>query len=80
MDRNLIKSWDISLKPFFLDIPKVAKKLKFTIMKYVMMRYKSDGSMMCSKTFVPTYSPFKLMKNVNKATLAQVQPTTVPFL
>lgn len=44
-----------------------------------MMRYKSDGSMMCSKTFIPTYSPFKLMKNVNKATLAQVQPTTAPF-
>lgn len=48
-------------------------------MKYVMMRYKSDGSMVCSKTFMPTYSPFKFMKNVNKATLAQVQPTTAPF-
>lgn len=48
-------------------------------MKYVLMRYKSDGSMMCYKTFMPTYSPFKFMKNVNKATFAQVQPTTVPF-
>ncbi|KAG8329545.1 hypothetical protein J6590_083920 [Homalodisca vitripennis] len=79
MDRSLIKDWDKSLQPFFEDFQKLAKKQKFTIMKYVIIKYKSDGTVVCSSTFVPTYSPFKFMNTVNKQTLGEIQPATVPF-
>lgn len=79
MDRNLIKEWDESLKPLFINIQKSAKTLKFTIMKYVMIKYKTDGSILCSNSFIPTYTPFKFLKTLDKTTLKQLQPNSVPF-
>lgn len=79
MDRNLIKKWDESLEPLFIDIQKSAKILNFTIMKYVMIKYKTDGSILCSNSFIPTYTPFKFLKNLDKTTLKELQPNSVPF-
>lgn len=79
MDRDLIKNWDESLDPFFNNIKKSARNLKFTIMKYVIIKYNPYGSILCSKSFEPMYLPFKFIKNYDKMTLSRVQLTTVPF-
>lgn len=79
MDRDLIKQWDVCLSSYFVDISRSAKKLKFTIMKYVMIKYKPCGSVLCSNSFFPNYKPFKFLLKNDKSQLMQAQPETVPF-
>lgn len=44
-----------------------------------MIKYKTDGSILCSNSFIPIYTPFKFLKNLDKTTLKELQPNSVPF-
>ncbi|KAG8256078.1 hypothetical protein J6590_077099 [Homalodisca vitripennis] len=79
VDRDLIKQWDECLSPYFDDISKSAKKLQFTIIKYVMIKYKTCGSVLCFSSFLPNYKPFKFLLNTEKAVLMHLKPKMVPF-
>lgn len=71
MDKGLIKDWDTALAPFFLKEPKSPNK-KYTIMKYVIMKYTTAGNLLCSETYNPFYSPFKYLSVMNRDTLRNI--------
>lgn len=79
MDRELIHDWEKALKPFFINIKKSVKKQQFTIMKYVMLKYKTNGSVLASNNFIPIFKPFKLLTTTDKDVLNGVNLETVPY-
>lgn len=78
MDRALVKDWETALSNFFLPAPKSTLR-KFTIMKFVMMKYTKSGSVLCSENYFPMYTPFTYLATFNLETLKNVNLTTVPF-
>lgn len=79
MDKSLIKDWESALAPFFLKEP-LSKNKKYTIMKYMMMKYTSSGSLLCSENFVPMYSPFKYLSTMNTDLLRSITLQPVPLV
>lgn len=50
MDRDILKEWDEALCHLFLS--KSSSKLnKFSLMKYVIIKIKQDGSLLCSENY-----------------------------
>uniref|UniRef100_A0A1B6HVM1 Uncharacterized protein n=2 Tax=Homalodisca liturata TaxID=320908 RepID=A0A1B6HVM1_9HEMI len=78
MDRALIKDWEAALSNFFLPVPK-SNSRKFTIMKFVMMKYTKSGSVLCSENYLPIYTPFTYLATLNIEILKNVNLSTVSF-
>lgn len=48
-------------------------------MKFVMMKYTQSGSVLCSESYVPLYTPFTFLATFNLETLMNVNLMTVSF-
>lgn len=67
MDKTLIKSWSDALSPLFMKRP-CSKGQTFAIQKYVLLKYKPDGSLLASSTYTEVFIPFSFWNkkyNVN---------------
>lgn len=78
MDRALVKDWKTALSNFFLPVPKSSLR-KFKIMKFLMMKYTKSGSVLCSESYIPLYTPFIFLATFNLETLMNVNLMTVSF-
>lgn len=78
MDRALVKDWETALSNFFLPVPKSSLR-KFTIVKFVMMKYTKSGIVLCSESYIPLYTPFTFLATLNLETLMNVNLRPSPF-
>ncbi|KAI5722060.1 hypothetical protein M8J76_003126 [Diaphorina citri] len=60
MDPTIIKTFKDALTPLFLKKP-VTKANTFAIQKYVMMKYKSNGTLLCSRSYFENFIPFRVL-------------------
>ncbi|KAG8269459.1 hypothetical protein J6590_107125, partial [Homalodisca vitripennis] len=77
MDKDLVKDWETALTPLFSATP-TSRLAKYTIMKYVLMKYTSTGSLLSSNTYIPTYTPFSYLSKVGSEGL-HIDPQPTPF-
>lgn len=65
-------TWDEA--PSHLFLSKLISKLnKFTIIKYVIIKIKADGSLLCSENYNPLFKPFKVF-NGHVQNIENIQP------
>lgn len=63
--------------PYFMKTPSPTRK--FTIMKYFIVRYKVDGTFVCSENYNPLWIPFNYSIRLNINRHNDIKPTIVPF-
>lgn len=63
MDPDMLQEWDVFLEPFFYNKPLNKNKSPIKIMKYVIMKYLSNGAIMCSQTYNESYDIFSIWKH-----------------
>lgn len=77
MDKVLVKDWETALTPLFSATP-TSTVAKYTIMKYVLMKYTSNESLLCSNTYIPTYTPFSYLSKAGSEGL-HIDPQPISF-
>lgn len=62
MNSDLLQEWDSFLEPYFFKKPTSKNRTPFKIMKYVIMKYLSNGGIMCSRTYTENYELYRIWK------------------
>lgn len=78
MDRSLLHEWDAALSELFLPEPLSATS-KFTIMKYCRLKFKTDGTFLCSRNYRDLFTPFQYFKRKISQCVPRLTPEPTPY-